>query len=84
MRLSIDVSADEHRKLKALAALSGESLKSYILKRVLPTEDNTPTSEHEELRELEAFLANRIQAAKHGNSETKSVSAIFEDELAET
>lgn len=83
MRLSIDISADEHRKLKALAALSGESLKSYIMKRVLPTQGEAPpsTNEAHELKELEAFLAGRVTEVERGEFSDKTVSDIFSEEL---
>lgn len=83
MRLSIDISADEHRKLKALAALSGESIKAYIMKRVLPSPESTAplTDEANELAELEAFLEGRIKSAAQQNYSERTVSAIFEDEI---
>ena len=31
-RLSINIAPEEHRKLKAIAALKGESIKDYVLK----------------------------------------------------
>jgi uncharacterized protein (DUF1778 family) len=34
-RISIDVSDEEHRKLKAMAALKGQSLKDFLLQRTL-------------------------------------------------
>ena len=34
-RLSIDITSEEHQKLKAIAALKGQSIKDYVLKRTL-------------------------------------------------
>ncbi len=34
-RLSIDITAEEHQKLKAIAALKGQSIKEYVLNRTL-------------------------------------------------
>lgn len=34
-RISIDVTDDEHKKLKAMAALRGKSIKDYVLERTL-------------------------------------------------
>jgi uncharacterized protein (DUF1778 family) len=34
-RLSIDITPEEHRQLKAIAALKGKSIKDYVLKRTL-------------------------------------------------
>ena len=34
-RLSIDISPEDHPKLKAIAALKGQSIKDYVLGRAL-------------------------------------------------
>ncbi|WP_272911634.1 hypothetical protein [Loktanella sp. M215] len=34
-RLSIDITPEQHQKLKAIAALKGESIKEYVLSRTL-------------------------------------------------
>jgi hypothetical protein len=34
-RLSIDITPEEHQKLKAIAALRGQSIKDYVLNRTL-------------------------------------------------
>ena len=76
-RLSIDVTADEHRKLKAIAALKGESLKDYVLKRAL---GDTPSldimSENEAVAALSDFLKPRIEQARRGEFSTKSINDI--------
>ena len=61
MRLSLEVTPEQHQWLKSVAALRGQTIKDYVLNRVLP---DTPTDdENEALRQLEAFLEPRIQAA---------------------
>jgi hypothetical protein len=61
MRLSIELTPEQHQRLKAVAALRGQSIKDYVLEHVLPS---TPTGEESAaLRQLEAFLEPRIQAA---------------------
>ena len=50
MRLSIEISPEEHQRLKAAAALKGQSIKDYVLERTLPNAD-----EQAALRELESF-----------------------------
>ena len=35
-RLTIDVTPEQHRTLKALAALEGKTMKQYALERLLP------------------------------------------------
>jgi len=61
-RISIDVTDDEHKKLKAVAALRGKSIKDYVLERTL----GTGGSDDAALRELEELLDGRIHAAKAG------------------
>lgn len=72
MRLSIEVTPEQHQRLKAVAALRGQTIKDYVLTRVLPVDED------EALRELEAFLEPRIKAAE-GKTVNKSVEQIFEE-----
>ncbi len=51
MRLSVDVTPEQHQRLKAVAALQGKSLKDYVLDRVLPW----TTQEKQALSELETY-----------------------------
>ena len=56
-RLSIDITPEEHQKLKAIAALKGESIKDFVLKRTLgdaPALDDM--SEAEAVAALADFL----------------------------
>lgn len=76
MRLSIEISKDQHQKLKAAAALQGQSIKDYVLKRTLPAPE-----EKTALQELESFLAPRIEAARNGEISSKSVDDIFDETL---
>ena len=76
MRLSLEVTPEQHQRLKAVAALRGQTIKDYVLNRVLP---ETPTDdENEALSQLEAFLEPRIQAAQEIVVK-KSVKQIFEE-----
>lgn len=73
MRLSIEVSPEQHQRLKAVAALSGQSIKDYVLDRVLP--DITSESKEQALHQLEAFLEPRLKEA----GLNKTVQQIFEE-----
>ena len=75
MRLSIDITPEQHQWLKAIAALQGQSMKEYVLTRVFGDVGN-----NEALRRLEDFLEPRIKAAQ-GERTQKSVTQIFEDTL---
>ena len=75
-RLSIDITAEEHQKLKAIAALRGQSIKDYVLNRTLgeaPAVDQM--SEDEALEALSDYLKPRIEQVRRGELSTKS----FED-----
>jgi len=76
MRLSIDVTQEQHQRLKAVAALQGKSIKSYVLDRVLP--DTLMSDDADELKELETFLEPRIKASQ-SKTINKSVKQIFEE-----
>jgi len=76
MRLSIEVTSKQHQQLKAVAALSGKSIKAYVLERVLPEAQST--DESAALRQLETFLKPRLQEAEE-NTVDKSIEQIFEE-----
>ena len=71
-RISIDVTAEEHRKLKAMAALQGKSIKEFVLASTLGAQRDDPA-----LAELEAVLDERIQRAKTEGTSGRAVRDIF-------
>lgn len=78
MRLSIDITKEQHQYLKAAAALQGQSIKEFVLKRTLPN-----INEQAALEILESFLEPRLANAKNGNISTHSVDSIFDQMLNE-
>ncbi len=74
MRLSIEISPEQHQRLKASAALQGQSIKDYVLDRTLPNSDQQSA-----LHQLEGFLKPRIAAANNGDFSSKSVDDIFDE-----
>ena len=76
MRLSIEITQDQHQKLKALAALQGKSIKDYVLERTLPDADQAAA-----LRELEDFLEPRLEAARRGEWSEQTVDEIVAETL---
>jgi uncharacterized protein (DUF1778 family) len=79
-RLSIEVTPEQHQRLKAIAALQGKSIKDYVLERALPPgPSNNSLSEEEALQQLEALLAPRIEAAERGEISSRTPAEIFED-----
>lgn len=71
-RISIDVTAAEHAKLKALAALKGQSIKDFVLSRTLGDEEDAA------LAELEALLDKRLKNARADGVSSRTVGDIFE------
>ncbi len=79
-RLSIEVTPEQHQRLKAIAALHGQTLKDYVLERALPRLPETESlSEEDALQQLEALLQPRIEEAERGEAVTQSVEQIFVD-----
>jgi hypothetical protein len=76
-RISIDVTDEEHKKLKAVAALRGKSMKDYVLERTLGTEGGEDAA----LKELEGLLDERIRAAKAGAISRQTVKTVFAETI---
>jgi hypothetical protein len=68
-RISIDVTDDQHQKLKALAALQGKSIKEFVLERTLGADDTDA--------QLAAFLEKRLAQVDAGELSKRTVSEIF-------
>ena len=77
-RLSIDITPEEHQKLKAIAALKGESIKDFVLKRTLG-DALDDMSEAEAVAALADFLKPRIEQARRGEFSKKSLADIRRD-----
>ena len=76
-KLSIDITPEEHRKLKAIAALKGQSIKDYVLNRTL---GDAPAlhdmDEDEAVSALADHLRPRIEQARRGELSTKSLAGV--------
>ena len=71
-RISIDVTPEEHQKLKALAALQGKSIKEFVLESTIGAASADPA-----LAELEALLDRRIQRAMAEGHSMRTVKDLF-------
>ena len=79
-RLSIEVTPEQHQRLKAVAALQGKTIKDYVLERALPPLPELDSmSEEEAIAKLEDYLKPRIESARKGEFASRSVEEIFED-----
>ncbi len=75
-RLSIELPEQQHKQIKALAALRGLSIKDYILEKTLPAESEE-TTDDEALNQLVAFLKPRIDSARQGKASKLSMNKII-------
>jgi Antitoxin ParD len=78
-RLSIEISEQQHQQIKAMASISGLSIKEYVLRQTLFTQETSPMSEAEALEKLESLLANRIEAAERGELSTRSIDDLINE-----
>lgn len=74
--LSVELTSEQHKHLKAKAALEGQSIQEYVLSRIFSSGDDT----HASLKALEDFLQPRIEEAARGRRSKYSVTDIFNDE----
>lgn len=77
-RLSIDLTAQQHQALKALAALQGKTIKAFAVERLLPVAG----SEDLALDELKALLRERLDQAQRGELSARSITEIAADAIA--
>ena len=59
-RLVIDMSPEQHKKIKVLATIEGKSMKDYVLDQILHEKP-----EEESWKELEQVLMRRIESAEN-------------------
>jgi uncharacterized protein (DUF1778 family) len=73
-RLSIDITEQQHQQLKISAALTGQSIKGYVLSRAFRApQEGDALSEEQALLALHDFLEQRLQQVRNG--ETVSANA---------
>lgn len=82
-RISIEVTPEEHQRLKAFAALRGQTIKDYILERALPPLSEKELTEEEAMRQLEHLLIPRIEEARRGEFSTEDFDGVIAEAKAE-
>lgn len=75
-RLSIEVSPNQHKQIKAMAALEGKSIKDFIIEKVLPSDE-----ENQAMNELKRFLKKRMDLADKEPGSDKSIFDLTNDFL---
>lgn len=76
-RLSIDISAEEHRQIKAMAALQGKSIKELVLGRLFDDSNN----DDQEWRDFLALLKERVSSAQDQEPIRSTLSEIASEYL---
>lgn len=79
-RLVIEVTDEQHKQIKTLAAMDGKTIKTYILNKVL---ENQSTDETAAWQELKKLMAERIASAEEGNISNKSILDIAKSKARE-
>lgn len=77
-RLTIDISDQQHQRLKAMAALQGKTIRQFALERLFPTSPH----EDQAWEELSGLLKQRISDGLGGAVSGKSVGDILDEEMA--
>ena len=78
-RLSIEISSEQHQKIKALSALQGKSIKDFILTKLFSANNE---AEQTAMTQLEELLLSRIKQAKNSPVSSKSIQQITDDVLS--
>lgn len=79
MRLSIEVSPEQHQLIKAMAAMQGRTIRDLVLDKIFTEKE---TDEEADWQELVAFLGKRITNAESAEGKpTKTLDQIAEQVL---
>ncbi len=78
-RLTIDLTDEQHKHLKAVAALEGKTMRQFATERLFP-EKNDQDAAWEEFRVL---MNRRIDQAEKEGYSSKTVTEIFDEVLAQ-
>ncbi|MBY5959639.1 hypothetical protein KUV50_15910 [Membranicola marinus] len=76
-RLTIEISKEEHRRIKTLAAMQGQTIKDFVMSRVF---ENEPV-EDEDWQAFKKLLLDRIHDAENNESSHKSIKEIVREEV---
>jgi hypothetical protein len=77
-RLTIEVSSQEHKRIKTMAAMNGQSIKDYVMGRLFPADQDEAVS----WQELESFLMDRIEKAQTEKASSKTLMDITNEVIS--
>jgi len=76
-RLVIDMSSEQHQQIKALAAMQGQTIKSFVSEQIFSVEKTK--NKQDAWNELQALLTSRIINAEKGAISTKTFDQITDE-----
>ena len=79
-RLTIDITEQQHKALKAQAALEGKTIRQYALEKLFPT----ARDEEQAWTDLKALIERRIAESSAGIVSDKTLDEIVEEEFRES
>ncbi len=80
-RLTVELTDEQHQRVKAMAALQGKSIKQYVLDKLFVT-DGSP-DEQKAWDELRDLLQERVVTAEREGSSKRTIQEITEGVLGE-
>lgn len=75
--LSIELTPEQHQRVKDVAKSYGQTIEDYLREQVLVSVDDAVSIQDKALQELEAFLQPRVEETKLGKVLDQSVESIF-------
>ncbi|MGO9543480.1 MAG: antitoxin [Rhodomicrobium sp.] len=76
-RLTIDITEQQHKALKAMAALEGKTIRQYALEKLFPP----ATEEEQAWADLKNLVERRIAESAAGAVSSKTFDEIVDEEL---
>ncbi len=77
-RLTIDLSDQQHKCLKAVAAMQGKTIKQYVIERLFEPD----CDEDQAWEEFKAFIGKRVDSGLAGAISPRTFDEIVEAEFA--
>jgi len=74
-RLSIEISPKQHKHIKALAAMEGQSIKEFVMGKLFTADVN----EDDAYEDFKTFMHGRIDEANRGELSKRTAAQIADD-----
>ena len=79
-RLTIDLTDEQHKHLKAVAALEGKSIRQFATERLFPAAAGAALSDEDQAwEEFKELIGKRVDAAMASKPSKRSILDIAED-----